>query len=485
MMRFLKKGLVLLLCCWVWLGSFSCAVGPARTTAEGYAKTGDEVTWDYLEVILGQINPPEFPDREFYVTAFGAVGDGKTLDTEAIRAAIQACYQAGGGMVVVPEGAFLTGAIHLKSNVNLHLREGAILKFSQNPDDYLPLVFTRWEGTELYNYSPFIYAYAQENIAISGNGTLDGQADAENWWYWKGQWSRRTWEIVPQNQENSRALLQQMAEDGVPVDERIFGPGHYLRPSFIQFYKCRNILIDGVTIINSPMWIIHPVLSENITIQNVTVNSHGPNNDGCNPESSRNVLIQDSYFNTGDDCIAIKSGRNADGRRLAVPSENIVVRRCTMRAGHGGVVMGSEISGSVRNVFVEDCIMDSPNLQRIIRFKTNSVRGGVIENIFVRNVHVGEVRRAILYIDFDYEEGDVGQFTPIIRNINLENITSQQSERALFIRAYERSPVKGIHLRNCHFKGVQRDNVIEHVENLTLEEVYINGEPMVNPTRAN
>lgn len=465
----------MLVCCWVLTSGFACATGPAKTSSK--------VTWDYLDVILAQIAPPEFPDKSFDITNFGAVGDGQTKATGAIRAAIEACHAAGGGMVVVPEGQFLTGAIHLKSNVNLHLKEGATLKFSQNPDDYLPLVFTRWEGTELYNYSPFVYAYGQENIAITGRGTLDGQANAGNWWYWKGEWSRRTWEIGPQNQASSRAILQQMAEDGVPVEKRIFGPGHYLRPQFIQFYKCRNILIDGVTIINSPMWIIHPVLSENITIQNVTVNSHGPNNDGCNPESSRNVLIQDSYFDTGDDCIAIKSGRNADGRRLAVPSENIVVRRCTMRAGHGGVVMGSEISGSVRNVFVEDCLMDSPNLQRIIRFKTNSVRGGVIENIFVRNLHVGEVRRAILYIDFDYEEGDAGAFTPVVRNINLENITSQKSERALFIRAYERSPVTGVHIKNSRFNGVQRENVLDFVENLTLEEVFINGEPMVNPAK--
>lgn len=444
-------------------------------------KTTDTISWANLDGMLSQIKAPEFPDQDFVITDFGAIGDGTTKATEAIRNAIAACHNAGGGRVVIPAGEFLTGAIHLKSNINLHLEEGATLLFSQNPDDYLPLVFTRWEGTELYNYSPLIYAYGQENIAITGKGILDGQASAEHWWYWKGPWNRRTWEIGPQNQVESRALLQQMAENGVPVEERIFGPGHYLRPSFVQFYKCRNILIDGVSIINSPMWIIHPVLSENITIQNVTVNSHGPNNDGCNPESSRNVLIQDSFFDTGDDCIAIKSGRNADGRRLATPSENIIVRRCTMRAGHGGVVMGSEISGNVRNVFVEDCIMDSPSLQRIIRFKTNSLRGGIIENVFVRNIHVGQVQQAILHIDFQYEEGDAGQFTPVVRNINLENITSQQSGRALFIRAYERAPVTGIHIKNSHFNGVASENVIEHVKQLTLENVFINGQPMKNP----
>jgi polygalacturonase len=448
----------------------ACSSGPGKETAE--------VSWDTMDEILSEIVAPVFPDAVFDVTEFGAVGDGETLSTEAINSAIIACSEAGGGMVLVPEGEYLTGAIHLKSNVNLHVSEGAILKFSRNPEDYLPMVFTRWEGVELFNYSPFVYAYEQQNVAITGQGTLDGQATSEHWWFWKGPWSRATWENVPENQVEARNRLIEMAENDVPVEARQFGSGHYLRPNFVQFYKCQNILMEGITIINSPMWVIHPVLSENITISNVSVISHGPNNDGCNPESSRNILIQDSYFDTGDDCIAIKSGRNADGRRLNVPSENIIVRRCTMRDGHGGVVMGSEISGSVRNVFVEDCIMDSPNLDRIIRFKTNSIRGGVIENIFVRNISVGNVRRAILYIDFDYEEGDAGEFTPVVRNIHLDNITSQSSDRAIFIQAYERSPVTGVYLKNCTFNGVARENVINFVEDFRAENVFINGEPM-------
>lgn len=446
------------------------------------ATTGnEEVTWDTMEQILKEIVPPVFPDRVFDITEFGAVGDGVFKSTDAINKAIIACHEAGGGMVVVPEGRFLTGAIHIKSNVNLHISEQAVLAFSQDDKDYLPLVFTRWEGTECYNYSPLIYAYEQENIAITGGGTLDGQADAANWWFWKGAWSRRTWDIVPENQATATASLRQMAEDGVPVEDRVFGEGHYLRPNFIQFYKSQNILLEGITIINSPMWVIHPVLSENITISNISVISHGPNNDGCNPESSRNILIKDSYFDTGDDCIAIKSGRNADGRRLNVPSENIIVQRCTMRDGHGGVVMGSEISGSVRNVFAEDCIMDSPNLDRIIRIKTNSLRGGIIENIFVRNINVGTVKSAILYVDYNYEEGDAGEFTPVVRNIHLENITSQKSERAVFIDAYERSPLTGLTIKNCTFNGVEKENAINFVTDFVVEKVTVNGEPVTWP----
>jgi polygalacturonase len=446
----------------------------------GSGKESTELAWDSVDGILKQIVAPEFPEKHFNINDFGAKGDGEFLSTNAINSAIIKCSESGGGIVLIPEGIYLTGAIHLKSNVNLHLSEGATLKFSRNHEDYLPVVFTRWEGTELYNYSPFIYAYEQMNVGITGKGILDGQASSAHWWPWKGAWSRKTWEIGAENQAKSNAILRKMAEDGVPVEKRIFGPGHYLRPNFIQFYKCSNILMDGITIINSPMWVIHPVLSENITINNISVISHGPNNDGCNPESSRNILIQNSLFNTGDDCIAIKSGRNADGRRINIPSENIIVRRCTMRDGHGGVVMGSEISGNVRNIFVEDCVMDSPNLDRIIRIKTNSLRGGIIENIFVRNINVGSVKQAILHIDFDYEEGDAGEFTPEVRNIHLENITSQSSERAVYIKSYERSPVDRVYIKNCSFNGVEKENEINFITNLRLENVFVNEEPWIN-----
>ena len=207
------------------------------------------------------------------------------------------------------------------------------MKFSQNPSDYLPVVFTRFEGTECYNYSPFIYAFEKENIAVTGQGTLDGQGDNEHWWPWKSAGDADV------------SRLRRQAEDGVPVDARVYGEGHFLRPNMIQFYRCKNILIDSVTVINGPMWHIHPVLTDNITISHITVEGHGPNNDGCNPESCRDVLISDCYFNTGDDCIAVKSGRNADGRRINVATENVVIRNCTMKDGHGGVVIGSEISG--------------------------------------------------------------------------------------------------------------------------------------------
>lgn len=431
--------------------------------------------WEQVPEILSKIVPPTFPERDFAVTDYGAVGDGETDCTEAFAAAIQDCHDSGGGRVVVPAGVFLTGAIHLKSNVNLHITRNATILFSTDLKKYLPAVYTRFEGVECMNYSPFIYAYEQENIAITGSGTLDGQASVDVWWPWKGR-VETGWATGEPNQDRDRAKLFQMGEEGVPVKERVFGDGHYIRPNFIQPYKCKNVLIDSVTIRRSPMWEIHPVLCENVTVQNVTVISHGPNNDGCNPESSKNVLIKNSYFDTGDDCIAIKSGRNADGRRVGVASENIVVQGCTMKDGHGGVVIGSEMSGGCRNVFVEDCVMDSPNLERALRIKTNSMRGGIVENIYMRNVTVGEVSDAVVRVNFNYGEGDIGQHTPVVRNIYVSDVTSRKSKYALLLAGYERSPISNLTLEDCRFDGVQQGNMLNHYQDLIMRGVYINGQ---------
>jgi polygalacturonase len=421
--------------------------------------------WQRLPGILAGIRAPAFPDRDFPVTAFGAVGDGTTDATAAFRAAVSACAEAGGGRVVVPAGEYLTGAVHLKSNVNLHVEEGATLRFRRDPAAYLPVVPTRWEGVELMNYSPLVYAHGEKNVAVTGKGTLDGQAGPQHWWPWKRG-------DHPQSQKPDRDRLFAQAEAGVPVAERVYGAGHYLRPSFLQTYRCENVLVEGITITNAPMWLIHPVLSHNVTVRGVTVVSDGPNNDGCNPESSTDVLIENSLFDTGDDCIAIKSGRNADGRRLNAPSERIVVRGCRMRAGHGGVTIGSEVSGSVRDVFVEQNEMSSPELDRGIRFKTNAVRGGVIENVFVRDVEIGETGSAI-DIDLQYEEGANGNFLPVIRNILVERLTVRQARYAFFIRGLPGAPIQGLVVRDSSFRAVSGGSVLEYVEDLLLQNVVI------------
>ena len=441
--------------------------------------------WESYPAVLARIKAPTFPDRDFPITKYGAPTDGTSSSTEAIRKAIEACHAAGGGRVVVPKGTFVTGAIHLLSNVNLHLSEGATLLFDAAPERMAknyPVVHTRWEGVEVMNFSPLIYAWEQENIAITGKGTLDGGATFETWWAWNDKNAARAAK-GPTKQVASRDKLFAQGEKGVPVEERVYGPGHYLRTQFIQPYRCRNILIEGVKIVRSPMWEVNPVLCQNVTVRGLTIVSHGPNNDGCNPESCQDVLIEDTLFDTGDDCIAIKSGRNNDGRRVGVPTENVIVRNCTMKDGHGGVVLGSEISGGVRNVFVENCVMDSPELDRALRFKSNAVRGGVLENVFMRNVKVGRVAEAVLTIDLLYEEGAKGEHMPIVRNVQIENVTSSASPRVMYIAGFEGAIVDNIRFKNCTFEGVEQTEVLSGAGTISFTNVTI--KPAKKPRSAN
>jgi polygalacturonase len=424
--------------------------------------------------ILKRIKAPVFPKRNFLITKYGAKADGTTNSSAAFSKAIDACNKAGGGRVVVPAGTFLTGPIHLKSNVNLVVSKGATIKFSTDPNDYLPVVFTRWEGVELMNYSPFIYAFEQRNIAITGEGTLDGQSDKDHWWQWNGR-PGYGWKQGDPHQRPDRNNLIAMAENGTPVKDRLFGAGHYLRPQFVQPYRCENVLIEGVTVINSPMWELHPVLCKNVIIRKVKINSHGPNNDGCDPESCTDVLIEDCEFDTGDDCIAIKSGRNGDGRRLNKPTENIIVRGCLMKDGHGGITVGSEISGGVRNLFAENCRLDSPNLDHALRVKNNAMRGGLLENFYFRNITVGQVAHAVITIDFNYEEGTRGAFIPVMRNYSVDRLTSTKSKHALDVQGLGNAPIYNLNLTNCSFDNAAQPNVVKNVNNATLKNVKING----------
>jgi unsaturated rhamnogalacturonyl hydrolase len=438
----------------------ACATTPADQSVAA------AVGWDAVPAILARIKAPTFPARDFPITAHGAVAGGADC-TAAIARAIAAANAAGGGRVVVPAGVFHTGAVHLKSNVNLHVAKGATLKFIPDPAKY-PIVLTRWEGVECMNYSPLIYAFEQENIAITGQGTLDGSASVENWWGWNHKQAGSTTKQVP-----GRNKLFAQGDDGVPVAQRIHGDGSFLRPNFVQPYRCKNVLIEGLTLIHSPMWEINPVLCTNVTVRGLAISSHGPNNDGCDPESCRDVLIENCVFDTGDDCIAIKSGRNNDGRRVGVAAENIIVRGCTMKDGHGGVVLGSEISGGVRNVFVENCTMDSPHLERALRFKSNAQRGGILENVFLRNVTVGRVTEAILTVDLVYEEGARGPHQPIVRNISLENVTSQSSPRVMWIAGFPAAIIDNIRFVDCTFRGVESTEVVLHAGAISFRNVSI------------
>ena len=429
--------------------------------------------WTRLDKMLKSIKAPKFPNKDFVITRYGAVANNVDC-TEAFKRAINECSRQGGGRVVVPKGNFRTGPIHLKSNVNLHLQKGAKILFSTNPNDYLPLVYTRWEGVELMNYSPLIYAFEQKNIAITGEGILDGQATNENWWPWKGNVNYGFKKGTPsQVDADKREALFKMAERDVPVSARKFGHGFYLRPQFVQPYRCQNVLIEGVTFINSPMWILNPVLCTNVTIQKVTVDSHGPNNDGCDPESCKDVLIKDCYFNTGDDCIAIKSGRNRDGRRINKPSENIIIQGCSMANGHGGVVIGSEISGGVRNVFAENCTMNSPLLDRALRIKTSSARGGITEHVYLRNIKVGQVKEEVVIATMLYE--DSGAFMPTIRDIEIRNMQVKKGGKiGVLLEGYPQSKVQNLRLIDVTIESVKLPYKFDNATGVHFKNVVIN-----------
>ncbi len=444
------------------------APGATRSLADQAGPGFQARGWQDYDNVLARIQAPTFPARDFPITDFGATPGAEAApnaNTAAITAAIAAANQAGGGRVVVPPGVWRTGAIHLKSNVNLHVAKDATLLFSTNPADY-PIVQTRWEGVELMNYSALIYAFEQTNIAVTGQGTLDGGSTTDDWWSWnkKGQG-------VNQKQRASRDRLVALAETDTPVAQRIFGDGHYLRPNFVQPYRCTNVLIEGLTLLRSPMWVIHPTFSQNVTVRGLTITSHGGNNDGCNPESSRDVLIENCLFDTGDDCIAIKSGRNGDGRRVPIPSENIIVRGCTMKDGHGGVVLGSECSGHIRNVFVENCTMDSPELDRALRFKNNAVRGGVLENVFMRDVKIGKVVEAVVTIDLLYEEGANGPYKPIVRNVQLDRVTATAAPRVLYVRGFPGALVDDIRIHDSEFKGLTQAEVVQGAGRVSYRNV--------------
>ena len=440
--------------------------------------------WKMAAKIEESIVTPTFPADTVFITDFGAVADDTSfLNTGAIEAAITKCHIGGGGVVYVPAGTWHTGPVTLLSNVNLHIAENATLAFATDYALYLPPVLTRWEGMDCYNIHPIIYAKDASNIALTGKGTIDGQASNEAWWWMNGN-TDYGWREGMNNQVLSgRTRLLEYEQNQTPVEERRFDLRGALRPQLINFMHCNTVLIEDLTLRNSPFWVIHPVLTDNFILRGVTIQSEGPNSDGCDPESCNGVLIENCRFDTGDDCIAIKSGRNNDGRRWSVPSQNIIVRNCRMEDGHGGVVIGSEISGGFKNLFVENCGMDSPELLRVIRIKTSDCRGGVIENINVRNVEVGRCEEAVLKINLMYEprENCLRDFPPYVRNVTLENVTSGQSRYGIYIIGLDSTiNVSDVTVRDCTFSGVEDGNHISGAERVRLRNVSVNGKKTRN-----
>lgn len=463
-----------------------------------HAQEWDDKVYHQIE---RSIVAPTFPDKVFDIRKYGAKTTASAKSNQkAVNKAIERCHKAGGGTVLVPQGVWKTGAIRMLSGVNLFLDKGAELQFVFAPELY-PLVRTHWEGLDIMNYSPCIYAYQASNIAITGEGTIDGGGTKDTWWPWCGATKYGYVPgVTPQAQNmpyagdtmrfdardaggqrlTNRNMLLWMADHGVEHEARIFGPGCGMRPQLVNFYECEGILMEGVTLLRSPFWVIHPTLSRNITIRNCKIINNGPNGDGCDPESCENVLIENCIFHTGDDCIAIKSGRNADGRRTARPSRNIIVRGCTMEDGHGGVVIGSEISGGVENVFAENCKMDSPNLDRVLRIKTNTCRGGVTQGIYMRNVEVGQCREAVMRINLQYEPKELSQrgFLPTVRNVYMENVTSRKSRYGVLINGLDSTyNIYNVRVKNCSFDGVTDEPVRRTglSRDILFEQVTING----------
>ncbi|MFZ5919205.1 MAG: glycoside hydrolase family 28 protein [Chloroflexota bacterium] len=404
------------------------------------------------------VEPPSFPDRLLDVGDFGARDDGLTSNTDAFRQAIRACHEAGGGVVRVPAGDWLTGPIHLRSHVNLHLEQGAQLRFSTHPADYLPLVFTRWEGVECYNYSPLLYARDCENVAVSGQGVLDGQGQA--WWHWKTL------------QQAAAKRLYDAEAEGVPLALRIFGSKEAaLRPQFLQTVGCRNVLVEGVTFVNGPMWTVHPVYCENVLVRGITVCSEGPNTDGLNPDSCRYVLVEGCTFHTGDDCVAINSGMNEDGWRVNRPCENIVIRRCTMSEGHGAVSIGSGMSGGVRNVYVHDCRITGGD--QGIRLKSMRGRGGFVENVYVENLQMAGLRQEAIVLDMFYGSSTApsrSDAPPTFRSIHVRNVSCESAGVAVALRGLPESPLENVVLENLRLNAVEGIRCQE-AEGLTLRAV--------------
>src|SRR5688572_24336849 len=376
--------------------------------------------------------------QQFYdVTKYGARRDSSVKATASIAKAIAAASKAGGGTVYFPAGKYLTGAIHLKSNITIFIDAGAELHFSDNFDDYLPMVESRYEGVDVKSFSPLFYAYKAENITITGRGLINGHG--RKWWNF----------VEGYRQDQPRSKWQYMFDSLnknilLPDDPRQMKRG-FLRPPFIQPMYCKNILIEGITITNSPFWTVNPEFCENVTINAVTINNPpSPNTDGINPESCKYVHISNCHISVGDDCITIKSGKDVPGRTKAAPAQNYTITNCTMLSGHGGVVIGSEMSGGVRNIVISNCIFDGTD--RGIRIKSARGRGGVVEGIRVDNIIMKNIRQQAFVLDLQYtrtQPAPVSETTPAFRDIHLSNITAQ-TKQAGYINGLEEMPIDDI-----------------------------------------
>ena len=410
----------------------------------------------------------------------GANPGGKKLNTELINKTIDKLNANGGGTLFFSAGTYLTGAIKMKSNITLELEAGATLLFSDDFDDYLPFVEMRHEGILMKSFCPLIYAVDCENITIKGEGKVDGQG--KKWWneFYRvivdvdanGINDINKYQPMWDKANDVKALYAETNEDYIPSMKRRF-----FRPPFIQPIRCKNVRIQGITIVNSPFWTINPEFCENVTVDGVTIaNPLSPNTDGINPESCRYVHISNCHISVGDDCITLKSGRDLQARNFNFPDENITITNCTMLSGHGGVVIGSEMSGGVKKVVISNCVFDGTD--RGIRIKSTRGRGGVVEDIQISNIVMKDIKEEAIILDMLYTKMPAepkSDRTPIFRNINISNMTGTNVLIPIKIRGLEESPITDITLTNINITAKQKC-VFQNYKRVLMKDVFVNGE---------
>jgi len=434
---------------------------------------------------MPQINEPVFPEKSVSILEHGAVADGQTLNTKAFEAAIEACAKAGGGIVVVPPGTWLTGPIKLESNVNLHLERGALIQFSSHIEDF-PLIAGFDGKSKHYQTTPPIFGYRLRNVAITGEGVIDGGGEA-----WRpvkkekqtpGQWKKLTgsggaltsdgkiWWPSKEAAEGEE-YVKGLDKSKSATREDYARAREYLRPNLVQFVQCKGILLDGPTFRNSPRFHVHPIQSENIIVRNVEILTewYAQNGDGLDLSSCRNVIVYNTIVDAGDDAICIKPAKIAGDQEPGPACENIVIANCVVYHGHGGFVIGSESRGGARNISVKNCIFSGTDVG--IRFKSMRGRGGLVENIYIDSIQMrGIVNEAILF-DMYYNEGSpesqatagadsksiepVGDLTPRFQNIYIKNIVCNGASRPLLINGLPEMPVRNILLENLHIASAK------------------------------
>ena len=433
------------------------------------------LAWADIAAPLASLAGPRIPDQVFPAASHGLVS-GYADALPALRTAIETCHRAGGGRVLVPPGDYLLrGPLKLLSRVNLHLARGATLRFSGEPDDFLPPAFQRWEGTEVHSHSPLITAHQATDIAITGEGVIDGQ----------GSRIFASWQPL---QSPDQTRLRDFGRDRTPLDMRIFGAGTKLRPSLFQPIDCERVLLEGVTLRDSPFWVIHPTYCRHVIIRGVTVESLNHNNDGCDPDSCTDVLIERCVFRTGDDSIAIKSGRDQDGRQIGRPTERLLIRDCEFYSRINGICIGSEMSGGVRHVFVENCnIHDASSA---LYLKGNPDRGGYIEDVFMRNIKVMRARAALIRFEPAYHSHRGGNTPPLFRRISVSDVRCGYADTyGFYLAGHPDQPVRDVALRNITIGHAVEPLWRRHIESLRMQNVNIGGldlpvDPVESPADA-